>query len=120
MYESLTQHLDEIRKIEDSVKPVLAVGCYDQPAVFAWTEDLYKSGLADEDYVGTLERGGINLDEGIEADAIAGLDSGLTLTALTWICRGKRFCEGSLAEAVACSLVGNLLEHLKAIDPDRA
>ena len=73
-------------------------------------------GFADTDYFGTLERYGVDAENGIDSCDVehAGLD--LVRACITWCVRGDRFCDGCLQAYVECGFIDRCLVRLKELD----
>ena len=73
----------------------------------------YLSGIADGDYMGTIERYGIQADHDSFAKAIPTADAKLLTAMLTCYIRQERFCDGLIATAVENGNIANILMRLQ-------
>ena len=72
--------------------------------VMEWIDKFYSLDIADNNYIANMKK--------IQSKAINTLTADQTLTRLTAIVRGEKFCEGNIAEALESGELEELCRHL--------
>lgn len=112
MYESMTKYVGTLagRGLEAELGGG-TIGMDD------FIEDFYAvEGFPDTDHFGTLERYGVNTDNGIDSCDVEHADLDLVRACITWRARGDRFCDGCLQAYVECGFIDRCLLRLKELD----